>query len=100
MGTPTSTATAPATHQHEMSFWQRWLHHPESLRVHRVLFQVHLWLGMLAALYVTVMSLSGSVLVFRDPLESSAAPNSTRFRAIEWVVNFHENLLSGTWDAG
>jgi uncharacterized iron-regulated membrane protein len=95
MGTATSTATAPVTHEQEMSFWQRWLRHPETLPVHRVLFQVHLWLGMLAAMYVTVMSLSGSMIVFRDRLESSAAPNSTRFRAIEWVVNFHENLLSG-----
>src|SRR5579864_8928617 len=95
MGTAATTATAPVTHQRKMSFEQRWLHDPETLRVHRVLFQVHLWLGMLAAIYVTLMSLSGSMLVFRDRLESSAAPNSTRFRAIEWVVNFHENLLSG-----
>jgi uncharacterized iron-regulated membrane protein len=95
MGTAPSIATAPINHQQEMSPWRRWLHHPETLRVHRGLFQVHLWLGMLAAMYVTVMSLSGSMLVFRNQLESSAAPNSTRFRAIEWLVNLHENLLSG-----
>src|SRR5579862_6249444 len=95
MGTASSTATAPVIHPHEMSAWQRWLYHPETLRAHRALFQVHLWVGMLAAMYVMLMSLSGSMLVFRDQLESSAAPNSTRFRTIEWVVNFHENLLSG-----
>lgn len=95
MRTAASTATAPATHPQEMSFRQRWLHHPESLRVHRALFHVHLWLGMLAALYVTAMSLTGSILVFRDQLESSAAPNSARFRVMEALVNFHENLLSG-----
>ena len=95
MGTATSAATAPLTHRQEMSPWQRWLHHPENLWLHRALFQVHLWLGTLAALYVTVISLSGSMIVFRNQLESSAAANSHRFRAIEWLVNFHENLLAG-----
>ena len=95
MGTAATTATAPVTHQQKMSFEQRWLHHPETLRVHRVLFQVHLWLGMLAAMYVTVMSLSGSMLVFRDRLESSAAPNSTRFRAIEWACKFPRESAVG-----
>ena len=71
MGTAASTATDPVTHQQEMSPWQRWLHHPETLRVHRAVFHVHFWLGMLAAMYVTVMSLSGSMIVFRDRLESS-----------------------------
>jgi uncharacterized iron-regulated membrane protein len=95
MGTAASPKITPVVHRRKMSPRQRWLHDPETLRVHRVLFRVHLWLGMLAALYVAAMSLSGSMLVFRDRLESSAAPDSARYRAIEWIVNFHENLLSG-----
>lgn len=78
-----------------MSLHQRWLHHPEGLRPHRFLFHVHLWLGMLAALYVTCITLAGSILVFRNQLESSAAPNSARYRLMEGLVDFHENLLLG-----
>lgn len=78
-----------------MSLRQRWLRHPEGLRPHRVLFHVHLWLGMFAALYVLAMTLTGSILVFRDQLESSAALHSARFRTMEWILDFHENLLSG-----
>ena len=95
MGTPASTATARPTRRGKMSLWQRWLHHPETLRAHRALFHVHLWLGMLAAIYVAVMSLSGAMLVFRNQLESSPAPGSARYRTIEWIVSLHENLLSG-----
>ena len=78
-----------------MSAWQRWLHHPESVWMHRVLFQIHLWAGMMAGLYVFVMSLSGSMIVFRNELEGSANPNSPVFRVVEWLVNLHENLLLG-----
>jgi uncharacterized iron-regulated membrane protein len=76
-----------------MSAWQHWLHHPESVRLHRVLFQVHLWMGMLAGLYLFVISLSGSMIVFRNQLEASSNPLLSP--AVEWIVNLHENLLLG-----
>ena len=44
--------------QRKMSAWERWLQHPESLWARRIIFQVHLWLGMVASLYVLVMSVS------------------------------------------
>lgn len=78
---------------HEMSAWQRWLHHPESVWLHRALFQIHLWVGMVASLYVMVMSFSGSMIVYRNQLEASGNPHV--LRAVEWLVNLHENLLSG-----
>lgn len=92
----TSASTLPR--HHKMSAWQQWLHHPESLPLHRVLFQIHLWIGMLAGIYLFCMSLSGSVIVFRNELEVSADPNSAIFRLVEWLVRFHAELLSG--DAG
>jgi uncharacterized iron-regulated membrane protein len=78
-----------------ISAWERWLHHPETLRLHRVLFQFHLWIGMIASAYLFCMSLSGSVLVFRNELEVSANPDSPVFRAVEWLVDFHGNLTLG-----
>ena len=85
---------AGSTHE-PLSAWQRWLHHPEKSRLYRILFHVHLWLGMLAGLYLLVMSISGSAIVFRNELERSANSNSRLVRTVEWLVDLHENLLWG-----
>jgi len=45
---------------------QRWLRHPQAVWLRRALFQVHLWTGLALGLYIIVISLSGSALVFRD----------------------------------
>jgi uncharacterized iron-regulated membrane protein len=71
-----------------MSAWQRWLQHPEKSWVRHAFFQIHLWVGAALGLYVLLMSVSGSIIVYRDEL-------SRRF-SIEWIVNLHENLLFGT----
>lgn len=89
-----STPVQPA-HELKTSAWQEWLHHPEKLRVHRVIFQIHLWAGMLAGLYVFVMSVSGSIIVFRNQLEGAGDPQSGVVRAVEWLVDLHENLQFG-----
>lgn len=44
------------------------LHNPRKLWLRRALFQVHLWVGILLALYAVVISLSGSILVFQDEI--------------------------------
>src|SRR5437868_1049045 len=54
----------------EPTAWQRWLHHPESSRTHRFLFQFHLWMGMVAGFYIFAISISGSAIVFRNQLEA------------------------------
>ena len=40
----------------------------------RVLFQVHLWVGVVAALYVLVVSVTGAALVFRIHLQRAVHP--------------------------
>lgn len=81
--------------RHEISGWERWLQHPENLWLHRVLFQIHMLVGMIASAYLLCMSVSGSAIVFRNELQVSANPNSPVFRAVEWLVEFHGNLLLG-----
>lgn len=49
----------------------RLLHAPQQLWVRRAIFQIHLWAGIGVGLYVFVIGVSGSVLMFRDEL---AAP--------------------------
>jgi uncharacterized iron-regulated membrane protein len=67
--------------------WQQWLQHPEKLWLHRVCFQIHYGIGVLAGLYVLLMSVSGSVIVYRDEL-------TPRF-GVELLVRLHANLLAG-----
>ena len=49
--------------------WRRWTERPQSLWARRALFQIHLWTGIAAALYVIVVSVSGSAIVLRLELE-------------------------------
>jgi uncharacterized iron-regulated membrane protein len=89
------STTVQPTDEIKTSAWQKWLRHPQKLWVHRVVFQIHLWAGMLAGLYVFVMSVSGSIIVFRNQLEGSGNLQSGVVRAVEWLVDLHENLLFG-----
>jgi uncharacterized iron-regulated membrane protein len=68
--------------------WRQWVEHPERSRVRNVFFQIHLWVGAGAGLYILFISISGSMIVFRNEL-------SRRF-SIEWLVNLHTNLLAGS----
>ena len=64
----------------ELSGWDRWLQHPESLRLHRVFLQIHLWLGVMVGLYILLMSVTGSMIVFRNELEQSATLGQRHWR--------------------
>jgi uncharacterized iron-regulated membrane protein len=47
------------------SAWETWLRHPQKLRLRKAIFQVHLWSGIALALYVLLMSVSGTILLYR-----------------------------------
>lgn len=51
------------------------LHQPQSVFVRRALFQVHLWTGVLAGLYVIVVCGTGAALVFRIDMQRAAHPH-------------------------
>jgi uncharacterized iron-regulated membrane protein len=74
-----------------MSAWEHWIQHPERVWVRRHLFNIHLWVGAGAGLYIVLMSITGSMIVYRNELEKvpSFVPS------IEWIVDLHENLLFG-----
>jgi uncharacterized iron-regulated membrane protein len=72
----------------KVTAWQQWQQHPEKSSVRNVFFQVHLWVGVGVTAYILLMSISGSLIVYRNELTG-------RF-PIEWLVNLHENLLSGS----
>jgi uncharacterized iron-regulated membrane protein len=52
-----------------VGFFQRYVHRPQQLWVRRLNFQVHLWVGIILTLYMVVIGITGSILVFRPELE-------------------------------
>jgi uncharacterized iron-regulated membrane protein len=53
-----------------MEFFHRFLYHPRRIWIRRVNFQIHLWCGIILSLYMIVMGVTGSVLVFQGELET------------------------------
>src|SRR4029077_14011423 len=56
-----------------MSTWEKWKIRPQSVWARKALFQIHLWTGIGAGLYILLMSVTGSALVFRRELVRSLA---------------------------
>jgi uncharacterized iron-regulated membrane protein len=75
------------TRKEPMFDWRQWKEHPEQSRIRQYLFQIHLWTGAAAALYVLLLSISGSLIVFRNEF--------SHWFSLEAIVRFHTNLLSG-----
>jgi uncharacterized iron-regulated membrane protein len=54
-----------------VSSWQQWVRQPQRVWLRRALFQVHLWTGLILGLYILMLSVTGSVLVYRVELDRS-----------------------------
>lgn len=52
--------------------WQQWKTRPQSVWLRRAVFQVHLWCGIGIGVYVFVVSLTGSIVVYRNELYAAA----------------------------
>ena len=55
-----------------VNLWKQWTRQPQRLWIRRALFQVHLWTGIGLGLYILVVSLTGSLLVYRNELYQAA----------------------------
>ncbi len=84
--------------------WQRWLRLPQKTVLRRAIFQVHLWAGIGLGVYIFVISVSGSVLVYRNELYAAAIPELASSRGgtpainieyVEALMDLHDNLFSG-----
>lgn len=72
----------------------RWLDRPRDVRARRFVYLVHLWSGVAIALYLLLMGVTGSALVFRDELEHglekawpSVEPGATASADLEAVAD-------------
>lgn len=89
--------------------WQRWVRQPQRVWLRRALFQVHLWSGIGFGLYIFFISVTGSVLVYRNELYVAATPapaaqgaapletasTTTGIRLVTLLMEMHDNLLAG-----
>ncbi|CAN5558472.1 PepSY-associated TM helix domain-containing protein [soil metagenome] len=57
-----------------------WWRAPQRLWLRRAIFQAHLWLGVILALYSIVIGVSGSVLVFRKEIEDKLYGTQLHFQ--------------------
>jgi uncharacterized iron-regulated membrane protein len=51
------------------------LHRPRKIWWRKAMFQAHLWVGIILCLYMLVIGVTGSILVFEEELEHTAYPN-------------------------
>jgi uncharacterized iron-regulated membrane protein len=58
-----------------MTYWQRWIRQPQTLWLRKAAFQLHLWSGIGIGLYVLLISVTGSILVYRNELYRVATPD-------------------------
>ena len=84
--------------------WQQWIRRPQRVPLRRIVFQVHLWSGIALGLYVFFISVTGSVLVYRNELYVLATPEAgvvrdsevaTGIRMVSGLIDLHDNLLAG-----
>ncbi len=80
-----------------MTFWQRWRERPQSLWLRKALFQLHLWTGIGLGLYVFLVSVSGSALVFRNSIYTRFAPKP-RTVAVAGALLPHAKLRAAAED--
>ena len=52
-----------------MAIWRGWLRQPQRVWLRRAAFQVHLWIGLAICLYIVMLSITGSALVYRNELD-------------------------------
>jgi uncharacterized iron-regulated membrane protein len=55
-----------------MSYWRRWIRQPQTVWLRKATFQLHLWSGIGIGLYVLLVSVTGSILVYRNELYRAA----------------------------
>jgi uncharacterized iron-regulated membrane protein len=57
-----------------MTIWRRWMRQPQTVWLRKALFQVHLWSGIGVGLYILVIGVTGSVLVYRVEIMRKVTP--------------------------
>lgn len=68
------------------------------MNLRRALFHVHLWTGLVIAVYILVICLSGSAIVFRREMDQAFCMRDGLVcepAFVTWLADFHGQLLAG-----
>jgi uncharacterized iron-regulated membrane protein len=57
-----------------MNVLQRYFRQPQTLLLRRTFFQLHLWVGLTASLYMAIIGITGSILVFQQEFDARRLP--------------------------
>jgi uncharacterized iron-regulated membrane protein len=63
--------------------WNTFIHRPHQVWLRKALFQIHLWGGVILALYLIVIGVTGSLLVFQDELIMLSYPQLVRSAKVD-----------------
>lgn len=75
-----------------------WWRSPQRVWLRRAIFQVHLWLGILIALYTVIIGISGSILVFRDEIGDAMYGNATHVTPVQRTITIDAAVKKITAD--
>ena len=59
-----------------MNNWQRWVTVPKTHLLNKILFQIHLWAGIVLGLYILMISVSGAVYLLENDLDRLFVPGN------------------------
>ena len=65
----------------QLTAWQRWVQKPQKIWLRRAFFQVHLWSGIAVGLYILMISVTGSMLVYWNELYRAVTPEPIMSKA-------------------
>jgi uncharacterized iron-regulated membrane protein len=69
-----------------VKIWQTWMQRPRTVFLRKACFQIHLWLGLALAVYVAILSLTGSAIVFRRELDVAFGPDRPEIDKTQQVL--------------
>ena len=67
--------------------WARWVRAPQNAWLRKALFQIHLWTGIGLGVYMFVICLTGSVLVYRNELYTYFGPQPVIVDSVGEALN-------------
>jgi uncharacterized iron-regulated membrane protein len=110
MGSPAQTPdqAVEGTADKPRGFFTRWMRRPQSTWLRKAIFQIHLWSGMILGLYIVIVCVSGSALVYRNDVytvfedwdRAGTVPSTTHwirlsYDVFRWMGDLHGKLLLG-----
>jgi len=87
-----SVVANPKKHVATVTRKANWLQSPQRVWLRRVIFQIHLWVGVIVALYCIVIGLSGSALVFKDEIEHITEAQVYRITPVPQTVTLEQAI--------